>query len=105
MRKLEMKQQQPIDNLADLERHIASIRSAIATKEERLATLWHSLSQDDPKRAKQRHSASFIQRGIAFAADSAEVVDGVVFGWRMYRRLSGMFSVFGRRKTKGKGKR
>ncbi len=94
--------QQPIDNIADLERHIAAIRSEIAVKEERLAALWRSLSQDDPKRVKQRKSSSIVQRGLAFAADTTEIIDGVVFGWRLYRRLSGMFNVFGKRKAKRK---
>ena len=91
-----MKQQ--LDSLAALEERISEINGKISAKEERLASLWHSLSKDDPKRAKQRHSSSIIQRGIAFAADSAEVIDGVIFGWKLYRRLGGTVKFFKRRK-------
>lgn len=95
---------QPIDNLVDLEKRIADVNEKIAAKEEHLAELWHSLSEDDPKRVKQRHSSSLIQRSIAFAADSTEIIDGVIFGWRLYRRFSGTFSLFSRHKKKGKKK-
>ena len=91
-----MKQQ--IDSLAALEEHLGGIQNKISAKEERLARLWHSLSEDDPKRVKQRRSASMIQRGIALAADSTEIIDGLIFGWRLYRRLGGSFKLFKRHK-------
>ena len=81
--------------LKDIEAEKLRLRSAISEQEKEIRETWEDIFY-----AKEDTSAKTPpQRLLYYANTGAGIFDGVLFGWKMYRRLGGAFSLF-RKKRK-----
>lgn len=90
-----MVQQEKIYNtLEDIVAEKERLRKALTTKGEEISNLWgelvHPKENEGPKSPAQR----FLQ----YANAGAGLVDGILLGWKLYRRIGGTFSFFKRKK-------
>lgn len=72
----------------DLEARKEQLRKEIAAKENYIAKLWdetfHPVEENTIKTPTQRI--------LSYANTAAGVFDGAMLGWKLYRRLNGVFS-------------
>ena len=81
--------------IKDIEAEKLRLRSAISEKEKEIRETWEDIFYE-----KEDTSAKTpTQRLLYYANTGAGIFDGVLFGWKMYRRLGGAFSLF-RKKRK-----
>ena len=71
------------------------LHEAMIQKGDEIASLW-----DDLVHPKQDDSSSPTQKLLQYANAGAGVVDGVLLGWKLYRRLGVTLSLFRRKKKK-----
>ena len=92
---------QPIDSLDALHVRLSKARKDLAVQEERVSQTWNELFHKVNEAKAKRSNASALQRITLMAVDTAEVVDGLIFGWRLYRRLKDTsFNPFKKKKKK-----
>lgn len=72
----------PITSLADLQARRAALRERTTKQEQRIAQLWHTLTRPDTERP-----ATAAGRAIALTSTAVNVADGVLLGWKLYRRF------------------
>lgn len=74
--------------IIDIEARKEKLRKDIALKEEQIAKLWdetfHPVEDNTIKTPTQRI--------LSYANTAAGVFDGAMLGWKLYRRLNGVFS-------------
>ena len=82
--------------LEDIRVEKERLRLAMSEKGEEVSMLWqelvHPAADDEVKTPTQRL--------LHYAHAGAGLVDGVIMGWKLYRRIGGTFSFFKRKKRK-----
>lgn len=81
-------------DITEIEAKKEELRKALTKKEDEIATLWDTLF--NPPQPKLETPT---QKAIHYAHTAAGLLDGAMLGWKLYRRLNGVFS-FGKRKRK-----
>lgn len=73
----------------DIEQRKAELRKAITAKENEIANLWDSIFNPPQSNVVETPT----QKAIHYAHTAAGVFDGALLGWKLYRKLNGMFSL------------
>lgn len=82
--------------LTDIQVEIDRLRQELSSKEEEISNLWNNtFHQIDDKELKTP-----TQRLFQYANTCAGVFDGALLGWKLYRRLGGTFSLFGKKRRR-----
>ena len=74
-----------IDSLKTLQDRRASVKQEIAAKEDGLRKLWNGVFHKQPESLTQ--SLSPTRRALSLLSSSTAVIDGMLLGWKLYRRL------------------
>lgn len=89
-------QLQPINTMADLRAAKDTVSHQLRADEERMAGMWHSLFAPKDKAALATPTAR-LTRMVGMGAG---IVDGVLLGWKLYKKYQGAKNFFGLRKKK-----
>lgn len=82
--------------LADIKTEKARLHKEIATQERVIASLWGELV--NPETSMRPKTPT--QRLLHYANTAAGMFDGVLFGWKLYRKLSGTTSLLGKKRSR-----
>lgn len=85
-----------MQDIKDIDARKEALRKAVAEKEEEIATLWDKLFNPPQEHVVETPT----QRVLHYANTAAGVFDGALLGWKLYRKLNGMFSFSKRRKRR-----
>ena len=89
---------EPIKSLELLRARKRLIRAELDKSEEKLGDIWNDVFHSQEK----EETNSPTMKAMAFITSAAGVIDGVVLGWKLYRKLGGSFHLFGKKKKKKK---
>ena len=88
-----IQQEKTYTTIEDIVAEKERLRKALTEKGEEISELWgelvHPKEYDAPK--------SPAQRMLQYANAGAGLVDGILLGWKLYRRIGGTFSFFKRK--------
>lgn len=82
--------------MADLRACKDTVSGQLRTDEERIAAMWHSLFRPADKASAATPSAR-LTRMVSMGAG---IVDGVLLGWKLYRKYKGAKNFLSKRKKK-----
>lgn len=89
-----VQQEKTYNTLEDIVAEKERLHKALTEKCEEISALWgelvHPQENEGPK--------SPAQRILQYANAGAGLVDGVLLGWKLYRRIGGTFSFFKKKK-------
>ena len=74
-----------IESLKTLNEQRASIKSEMNAKEKEMRKLWNNLFHKEPQTL--RESLSPTHRALSMLSSSTAVIDGLLLGWKLYRRF------------------
>lgn len=81
------------NTLDDIEAYKTKVRKSIRHDEEEMASLWNSLFHKE-----SHHEAKTpVQRLTSYVNIGSGVLDGVILGWKLYRKFNGKVSFRKRR--------
>lgn len=69
-------------SLTDIETRRAELLKSIDDSNVKVNELWHSLT-----RREESAALSPTKRALTLISNSAGVIDGAIFGWKLYRRF------------------
>lgn len=82
--------------LTDIQAEKERLRQAVASKEEEVAKLWN----DTFHGVDEQEYKTPTQRVLQYANTCAGLFDGALLGWKLYRRLGGTISLFGKKRRR-----
>lgn len=78
-------QQRTFCTLEEIERYKDEVRQSIHDDEKRIGTLWSDLFHNE-----DRHTPKTpVQRMINMVNIGSGVIDGLILGWKLYRKFKG----------------
>ncbi len=86
--------QTPITSMEVLTMRKMLLRKELTESEQRISNIWHKMFAPSP----QALSSSPTQRLIAHISSASAMIDGALFGWKLYLRLRPMAGLFRRKK-------
>lgn len=89
----ETTQLRQFNDLADIRKYKDDVQTAIHKDEERIADLWHNLfapSDEARPNTPAKRVAHMLSMGTG-------IVDGVLLGWKLYRKYKGATTFFSKR--------
>lgn len=90
------RQQQIYTSLAEIQAYKAEVRKEIRKDEENIATLWHNLFHDE----EEKYPATPAQKLSRMITIGGGVFDGLLLGWKLYRKFKGTTSLFNRKRRR-----
>lgn len=73
-----------ITEILGLNGDIAQVRTEAEDQKEAIGTMWHDLTKHEEKAPQTK-----TQKFLAFVDKSSVMIDGVLLGWKLYRKLKG----------------
>lgn len=73
------------NNLEELQEQRRQLNASLKTKEKEIADQWHSLFVQEEKSPFMTPT----QKLLSYANTGAGLLDGALFGWKIYRRFFG----------------
>lgn len=88
------KNTQAFCSLADIRARKEQLQNEIYADEEKIASLWSELFY----KKETQEPATPVQRMSNMINMGAGVIDGVILGWKIYRKFKGSRSIFKKRR-------